>query len=260
MELKNILFEKSNRVATITINRPDKLNALNQETIREISSTLDEAEKDGNIRVVVITGAGDRAFSAGADISEMKGKTPIDLQKSCRCTQQMMNKIEDLEKPVIAAINGYALGGGLELAMACDFRIASENARVGQTEINIGLIPGWGGTQRLPRFVGSSMAKEMIFTGRMIDAKTAERLGLVNSIVQADQFKSAVTQFAEELSSKAPVAVKLAKQLINNSTETGLRIGMMHEAETFGILSSTEDVKEGIAAFLEKRKADFKGK
>ena len=190
----------------------------------------------------------------------MKGKTPIDLLKSCRRTQEMMNKVEDLEKPVIAAINGYALGGGLELAMACDFRIASENARVGQTEINIGLIPGWGGTQRLPRFVGKVMAKEMIFTGKMIDAKTAERLGLVNSIVQADQLKSAVTQFAEELCNKAPVAVKLAKQLINNSTETDLRIGMMHEAESFGILSSTEDVKEGIAAFLEKRKAEFKGK
>ncbi len=260
MELKNILFEKSNRVATITINRQDKLNALNQETIREISSTLDEAEKDGSIRVIVITDAGDRAFSAGADISEMKGKTPIDLQKSCRRTQEMMNKIEDLEKPVIAAINGYALGGGLELAMACDFRIASENARLGQTEINIGLIPGWGGTQRLPRFVGKAMAKEMVFTGRMIDAKTAERLGLVNSVVQADQLKSAVKQFAEELGTRAPVAVKLAKQLINNSTETDLRIGMMHEAESFGILSSTEDVKEGIAAFLEKRKAEFKGK
>ncbi len=260
MELKNVLYEKSKRIATITINRPDKLNALNQETIREISSSLDEAEKDENIRVIVITGAGDRAFSAGADISEMKGKTPIDLQKSCRRTQEMMNKVEEMEKPVIAAINGYALGGGLELAMACDFRIASENARVGQTEINIGLIPGWGGTQRLPRFVGKAMAKEMVFTGRMIDAKTAERLGLINSVVEADQLKSTVKQFAEELSSRAPVAVKMAKQLINNSTETDLRIGMMHEAESFGILSSTEDVKEGITAFLEKRKPEFKGK
>jgi enoyl-CoA hydratase len=260
MELKNILYEKSEGIATITINRPEKLNALNQETIQEISSTLDDAEKDENIRVVVITGAGDRAFSAGADINEMKGKTPIDLRRSCQRTKEMMNKVEDLEKPVIAAINGYALGGGLELAMACDLRIASEKARLGQPEINIGLIPGWGGTQRLPRFVGKAIAKEMIFTGKMIDAKTAERLGLVNAVVPADQLKAAVKKLAEELSSKPPIAVKLAKQLINNSIETNLRIGMMHESEAFGILSSTEDVKEGIAAFLEKRKPKFKGK
>ncbi len=260
MELKNILYETKEKIATITINRPDKLNALNKETVREISLTLDEAEKDENVRVIIITGSGDRAFSAGADINEMKDKTPIELKKSCQDTQEMMNKVEYLDKPVIAAINGYALGGGLELAMACDFRIATENARVGQTEINIGLIPGWGGTQRLPRFVGKAIAKEMIFTGKMIDAKNAERLGLVNFVVPADQLKSAVKQFGEELRNRAPVAVKLAKELINNSIETDLRIGMMHETEAFGILSSTEDVKEGIAAFLEKRKPEFKGK
>ena len=260
MEFKNILYEKSEGIATITINRPEKLNAMDQETIQEILSALDDAEKDENIRVVVITGAGDRAFSAGADISGMKGRTPLDSRKSSQLGQQPMNRVEDLEKPVIAAINGYALGGGLELAMACDFRIASENARLGQPEINIGLVPGWGGTQRLPRFVGKALAKEMIFTGRMIDAKTAEQHGLVNKVVPAAQLKSAVQELATELLNKPPVAIKVAKQLINNSTETNLRIGLTHESEAFGILGSTEDFKEGTTAFLEKRKPKFKGK
>jgi len=260
MESKNILYEKKDGIATITINRPKALNAMNEETLLEIISTLDEISKDENVKVVVITGAGDRAFSAGADISGMKSRTPLDMRKSSQLGQQMMNKVEDLEKPVIAAINGYALGGGLELAMACDLRIASENARLGQPEINIGLIPGWGGTQRLPRFVGKGLAKEMIFTGRMIDAKTAEQHGLVNKVVPADQFKSAVEEFATELAGKPPVAIKLAKELINNSTETSLRIGLTYESEAFGLLGSTEDYKEGTTAFLEKRKPMFKGK
>jgi len=260
MELKNILFEKKNGVATITINRPKALNAMNEETILEILSALDDAEKDETIKVVVITGAGDRAFSAGADISGMKGKTPLEMEKSSQLGQQVMDTVEDLEKPVIAAINGYALGGGLELAMACDLRIASENARLGQPEINIGLIPGWGGTQRLPRFVGKSLAKEMIFTGRMIDAKTAEQHGLVNKVVPGDQLKSAVEEIATELVNKPPVAIKLAKELINNSTEASLRIGLTNESEAFGLVGSTEDYKEGTTAFLEKRKPKFKGK
>lgn len=171
-----------------------------------------------------------------------------------------MNEVEDLEKPVIAAVNGYALGGGLELAMACDLRIASEKARLGQPEINIGLIPGWGGTQRLPRFVGKGLAKEIIFTGKMIDAKTAEQHGLINKVVPADQLKSAVEELTTELINKPPVAIKLAKELINNSTETSLRIGITNESEAFGVLGSTEDFKEGTAAFLEKRKPEFKGK
>lgn len=258
--MKNILYEKNERIATVTINRPDKLNALNQETVREIMSAMNTIEEDENVRVVIITGAGDRAFCAGADIGEMKNKTPIELTKSCLRTQEMMNKIAEFDKPVIAAINGYALGGGLELAMSCDLRIASEKARLGQPEINIGLIPGWGGTQRLPRFVGRAKAKEMIFTGRMIDAKTAKELSLLNEVVSADQLETQVKQLADELSSKPPIAIKLAKQLINNSMETNLRIGMMYESEAFGILGSTEDVKEGIGAFLEKRKPNFKGK
>jgi len=259
MELKNILYEKKDGVATITINRPKALNAMNEETIQEILSTLDDAEKDENIRVVVITGAGDRAFSAGADINMMKAGGALEARRTSQLGQRMTNEVEDLEKPVIAAINGYALGGGLELAMACDLRIASENARLGQPEINIGLIPGWGGTQRLPRFVGKGLAKEMIFTGRMIDAKTAEQHGLVNKVVPADQLKSAVEELAKELIDKPPVAIKLAKELINNSTETSLRIGITNESEAFGLVGSTEDFKEGTAAFLEKRKPKFKG-
>ena len=260
MKLKNILYEKKNGVATIIINRPKRRNAMNRETIREILSVLDDVEKDESVRVVVVTGAGDRAFSAGADISGMKDRTPLDSRRSSQLGQQMMNRVEDLEKPVIAALNGYALGGGLELAMACDFRIASENARLGQPEINIGLIPGWGGTQRLPRFVGKALAKEMIFTGRMIDAKTAEQMRLVNKVVPADQLKLAVEEFAIELFNKPPVAIKVAKQLISNSTETSIRIGLTQESEAFGILGSTEDFKEGTAAFLEKRRPKFKGK
>jgi len=260
MELKNILYEKKNGVATITINRPKALNSMNEETILEISSTLDDIRKDESVKVVVITGAGNRAFSAGADINMMKGRGTLEARRSSQLGQRLMNEVEDLEKPVIAAINGYALGGGLELAMACDLRIASENAKLGQPEINIGLIPGWGGTQRLPRLVGAGIAKEMIFTGKMVDAKTAERLGLLNAVVSPEQLKKAVKELAMELMNKPPIGIELAKQLINNSTETDLRVGLTHETEAFGVLASTEDFKEGVGAFLEKRKPKFKGK
>jgi len=260
MEFKNTLYEKSEGIATITINRPQALNALNEETLLEISSRLDDAKKDENIRAIVITGVGDRAFSAGADLNMMKNAGSLKAKRLSEFGQHVTREIEELGKPVIAAINGFALGGGLELAMACDIRIASENARLGQPEINVGLIPGWGGTQRLPRFVGKGIAKEMIFTGKMIDAKTAERLGLLNAVVPPDQLKSRVKELANELMGKPPVGIQLAKQLINNSIETDLRIGLMHEAEAFGIIASTEDFNEGVAAFLEKRKPKYKGK
>jgi len=260
MEYKNTLYEKSEGIATITINRPEALNAINEETILEILSEIDDAKKDESIKVIVITGAGDRAFSAGADIKMMKGVDPLRGRELSRLGQRMCDEIEALEKPVIAAINGYALGGGLELAMACDLRIASEKARMGQTEINIGLIPGWGGTQRLPRFAGKGVAKEMIFTGKMIDAKEAEQLGLVNKVVPPDQLKSAVKELVNDIINKPPVGIKMAKELINSSLETPLTVGMAHEAECFGVLASTEDFKEGLTAFLEKRKPKFKGK
>lgn len=260
MEYKNTLYEKSEGIATITINRPKALNALNKEVILEILSELDDARKDEDIGVIVITGAGDRAFSAGADIKMMKDVDPLRARELSRLGHRMCGEIEALEKPVIAALNGYTLGGGLELAMACDLRIASEKARLGQPEINIGLIPGWGGTQRLPRFVGRGVAKEMIFTGKMISAKDAERLGLVNKVVSPDQLESTVKELANEIINKPPVGIKMAKELINSSLETPLTVGVVHEAECFGVIASTEDFKEGLTAFLEKRKPRFKGK
>lgn len=260
MEFKNTLYEKGEGIATITINRPETRNALNEETIQEILARLEDAENDETIRVVIITGAGDRAFCSGLDLNIIKGVSPVKGTECSRRGQHLCNRIEALGKPVIAAINGFALGGGTEIAMACDIRIASENAQIGQTEINLGLIPGWGGTQRLPRYVGKSLAKEMIFTGKRIDAKTAERLGLVNAVVPADQLKAKAKEIATELAGKPPIAIKLTKALINNSTETHPEIGFWQEAEAFGIVTSTEDFNEGVTAFLEKRKPQYKGK
>jgi enoyl-CoA hydratase len=260
MEYKNTLYEKSEGLATISINRPEALNAINEETILEILSHLDDAKRDKSVRVIAITGAGDRAFSAGADMQTWKNIDPLGAREFSRLGQRMCEEIEALEKPVIAAINGYALGGGLELAMACDLRIASEKARLGQTEINWGILPGWGGTQRLPRFVGKGVAKEMIFTGKMISAKDAEQLGLVNKVVPPDQLESALKELANELINKPPVGIKMVKELINSSLEIPLAAGAIHEAECFGVIASTEDFKEGLSAFLEKRKPKFKGK
>lgn len=257
MEFKNTLYEKSEGIATITINRPEVRNALNPETNQEISARLDDAMKDDSVHVVVITGAGDRAFSSGADINIMKDITAAKAREFSKTGQQIFDKVETFDKPIIAAINGFALAGGLELAMACDLRIASENARLALTEINVGLTPGWGGTQRLPRYVGKAVAKELIFTGKMIDARTAERYGLVNAVVPLDQLKTAVTALAKELMKKPRVNLKLAKELINSSTETNLRTGMAHEAEAFGIVSTTEEFKEGVKTYLETKKPKY---
>jgi len=260
MEFKNTLYEKSEGIATITINRPEVRNALNEETIAELFARFEDAEKDENVRAIVITGAGDKAFCSGLDLNIIRGVSPVKGTETSRLGQHLCNCIEALGKPVIAALNGYALGGGTEIAMACDIRLASENAQLGQTEINVGLIPGWGGTQRLPRFVGKSIAKEMVFTGKRIDAKTAERLGLVNAVVPADQLMVKAKELALELASKPPVAIRLMKALINNSTETHPDVGLWQEAEAFGLVASTEDFNEGVTAFLEKRKPQYKGK
>jgi enoyl-CoA hydratase len=260
MEFKNTLYEKRGGMATITINRPQAMNALNEETIPEILSRLQDAEKDENVRVIVITGAGEKAFCAGLDLKPMRDINVIKAVETSKRGQKLTLAIEELGKPVIAAINGYALGGGLELAMACDIRIASEKARIGQPEVNVGLIPGWGGTQRLPRLVGKGIAKELIFTGKMIDAKTAERIGLVNVVVPTDELMSTVEELAKVIMSKPPIAIRLAKELINSSIETDQGTGLVHEAEAFGILSSTEDYREGVSAFIEKRKPEYKGK
>ena len=260
MDFENTLYETEDGIATITINRPKALNALNKQAVQEISSRLDEAEEDETVKVIVITGAGDKGFCVGLDLKSVKGISAVDGMNLSLRGQKLTKKIEELRKPVIAAINGYALGGGLEMAMSCDLRIASDNARMGQTELNVGLIPGWGGTQRLPRLVGRAMAKELIFTAKMIDAKTAKQLGLLNEVVPPDELKSAVKKFAAELITKPPVGLQLAKQLINSSIETDLTKGLVQEAQAFGVLASTEDFDEGVAAFIEKRKPKFKGK
>jgi enoyl-CoA hydratase len=260
MEFKYIIYEKSEGIATITLNRPEALNAFSREVVEEILQALEDVRNDENVRVVVLTGAGEKAFSAGADIKSMIGMTVLKARELSLMGEKLCSALENLEKPVIAALNGYALGGGLEVAMSCDLRIASENARMGQTEINIGLIPGWGGTQRLTRLIGRTKAKELVFTGRMIDAKTAEQLGIINMAVPQDKFKDTVRQFALELASKAPVAVRVAKAVINKGADMSLDSALALEREGFGVVASTDDLKEGVSAFTEKRKPAFKGK
>jgi enoyl-CoA hydratase len=260
MEYKYIIYEKSEGVATITLNRPEALNAFSKDVVSEILHVLEDVKNDENVRVVILTGAGEKAFSAGADIKSMAGMNALKARELSLMGETLCVGLENLEKPVVAALNGYALGGGLEVAMSCDLRIASENARVGQTEVNIGLIPGWGGTQRLTRLVGMTKAKELVFTGKMIDAKTAEQIGILNMVVPADKFRETVRQFALELAAKAPIAVKVAKALINKGSDIGLDSALALEREGFGVVASTEDLKEGVAAFSEKRKPSFKGK
>ncbi len=260
MEFKFIIYEKSEGIATVTLNRPEALNALSKEVVEELLQALEDIKNDESIRVVILTGAGEKAFSAGADIKAMKGINALKARELSLMGEKLCYALENLEKPVIAAINGYALGGGLEVAMACDLRIAAENARMGQTEINIGLIPGWGGTQRLTRLIGRTKAKELVFTGKIIDAKTAEQLGILNIVVPADKFKETVRQIAVELAQKAPVAIKVAKALINKGADMSLDAALALEREGFGIVASTEDLQEGVAAFTEKRKPVFKGK
>ena len=260
MEFKYIIYEKSEGIATITLNRPEALNAFSEEVVDEVLQALEDVKADGNVRVVVLTGAGEKAFSAGADIKEMRGFTASKARALSLMGERLCCALENLEKPVIAAINGYALGGGLEVAMSCDLRIASERARMGQTEINIGLIPGWGGTQRLTRLIGRTKAKELVFTGKMIDAKTAEQLGIVNMVFPAEEFREKVRQFAKELAAKAPVALRVAKALINKGADMSLDSAIALEREGFGVVGSTEDLQEGVSAFTEKRKPTFKGK
>jgi enoyl-CoA hydratase len=260
MDFKFIVYEKSEGIATITLNRPEALNAFSKEVVSEVLQALEDIRSDESVRVVILTGAGEKAFSAGADIKAMIGMNALKARELSLMGEKLCLALENLEKPVIAALNGYALGGGLEVAMSCDLRIASENSRMGQTEINIGLIPGWGGTQRLTRLVGRTKAKEMVFTGKMIDARTAEQLGIVNMVVPADKFREAVRQFALELASKAPVAIKVAKALIDKGAEIGLDSALALEREGFGVVASTEDLQEGVNAFTEKRKPVFKGK
>ena len=261
MNFENIIYSKENGIARITINRPDKRNALNQAVRLELQQVIRDIEVDDSVKVAIITGAGDKAFIGGADISELKELTPISCEaRAGTLGQQLYTDLENVKVPVIAMINGFCLGGGCELAMCCDIRIASENAKLGQPEINVGIFPGGGGTQRLPHLVGWGKAKELIYTGRIIDAAEAERIGLVDKIVPQDKLESAVTELASTIASKSPIIIKLAKQAINVGMYTNLPDGLSYEKSTFGLCFATEDQSEGMAAFLEKRKPEFKGK
>lgn len=260
MEFKNIIYSKDKGTAKITINRPEARNALNQATRGEIKQVVEDLNKDKSIRVVIITGAGEKAFVAGADITEFKGATPMIMEERASTTgQQLFTDIENLPMPVIAMINGFCLGGGCELAMSCDIRIASENAKFGQPEINVGIIPGAGGTQRLPRLIGWGRAKELIYTGKIIDAAEAERIGLVNKVVPQDKLEETVNELAEAIASKSPVIMKIAKKTINRGMYSDLASGLSYERSNISLCFSTKDQAEGTAAFLEKRKPEFKG-
>ena len=243
----------------ITINRPEVMNALNLEVRKEILKVLDIAEKDESLRALVITGAGDKAFSAGADVKMFQTMTSFIAKEYLKITKGASSRIEDFPKPVIAAVNGYAIGGGLEIAMSCDIIIASEDAKFGQSEINIGIIPGVGGTQRLPRLVGIKKAKEMIFTGDLIDAKTALEIRLINSVVPKSQLMNAVEELVFKIASKSPLILKLAKEALNRSA-AGLKSGLDYESTLFALCFASDDQKEGTSAFLEKHKPKFHGK
>lgn len=255
----NLLYKVKDDIAFITINRPKALNALNTDTLRELVSAIKEVQMDKEIKAAIITGEG-RAFVAGADIAQMKDLTTVEGRDMTILGQRIFDKIENIDKPVIAAVNGFALGGGCELAMACDIRIASEKAKFGQPEVNLGIIPGYGGTQRLPRLVGKGMAKYLIYTGEMIDAAEAYRIGLVQKVVAPEELIDKAVDVAKTIMSKAPIAIKMAKHAINNGLNLDLHSGIAYEAEAYTTTFSTEDRVEGMTAFAEKREANFKNK
>jgi enoyl-CoA hydratase len=247
-------------MTVITINRPKALNALNRKVLEELDQALTEFEQDPASRVCAITGAGDKAFVAGADISEMESLTPLEAQRFCRFGQEVCLKIEAIEKPVLAAVNGFALGGGTELALACDLVYASEKARFGQPEINLGIIPGFGGTQRLAKVIGIRRAKEWIYLGEMFDAKTAKALGLVNAVFPPESLMAEVEAVAKKLSAKPPFALGQAKKTIERGIVLDLGTGSVLEREAFSMTFASEDRREGMKAFVEKRKPVFQGK
>ena len=256
---ETILVERRGSVAIITINRPEKRNALNIQTRAEGAAVLDELRDDDAVRVVVFTGAGDKAFIAGADIAEFAGRTALS-QRAIMLDRGLFNAIDTFPKPVIAMVNGYCLGGGCELALACDIRMASETASFGQPEINLGIIPGGGGTQRLTRLVGEGKAMEMILSGGIINAQEAFRLGLVNQVVSADQLETKTMEIANRIAEKSPIGLRLAKEAVKLASRSNLDEGLRREVDLFALCFSSEDKDEGVKAFLEKRKPEFKGK
>lgn len=256
---ETILVEKNEGVAVITINRPDKLNALNSKVHEEGVAALDELRTDAEVRVVIFTGAGEKSFIAGADISEFKGQTPV-TQRAVFQNKTLFNSIDTFPKPVIAMINGFCLGGGCELALACDIRIAGENAKFGQPEINLGIIPGGGGTQRLTKLIGEGKSMELILTGDMIDAETALKLGLVNHVHSPEELTEKTLKLAGKIAGKSPIALQMAKEAVKTASRSNLDEGLKREVDLFAITFSSEDKEEGVSAFLEKRKPEFKGK
>ena len=256
---ETLLFERRGRVGIVTINRPDKRNALNIKTREEGAALLDELRDDNSVGVVVITGAGDKAFIAGADIAEFAGRTAM-MQRDVMTARSLFTAIDTFPKPIIAMVNGYCLGGGCELALACDIRIASERASFGQPEINLGIIPGGGGTQRLTRLVGEGKAMEMILSGDLIDARTALSIGLVNQVVPAEELETKTMELANRIAEKSPIALALAKESVKLASRSNLDEGLRREVDLFALCFSTEDKNEGVSAFLEKRKPEFKGR
>lgn len=259
MEYKYILFEVKNNIGYVTINRPKALNALNTDVLTELEGLFKYIDKTEEVKCAIVTGAG-RAFVAGADIAQMSDLSTVEGRDMTIKGQRLMELIETIDKPVIAAINGFALGGGCELAMACDIRIASDKAKFGQPEVNLGIIPGYGGTQRLPRLVGKAMAKYLIMSAEMIDANEAYRIGLVQKVVPAEELIQEAVKLANTIISKAPIAIKMAKTAINNGLNVDLKTGVAFEAEAYVSTFCSEDRVEGMKAFVEKREANFKNK
>ncbi len=259
-QFENILVEKEAGIAILKINRPKALNALNSKVMQELEAAIDMIGNDSETRVMILTGGGDRAFIAGADIAEMKDKDEEQGREFAELGQRITGKIEGMDKPVIAAVNGYALGGGCEIAIACDIIIASENAVFGQPEVSLGICPAWGATQRLPRWIGIGKAKELIYTGGRIDAREAERTGLVNKVVPLDRLMQEAKDIASKIAGNGPIAVGFAKRTANEGQLKGAEAGLELEVELFGKCFTTEDQKEGMTAFLQKRKAEYKGR
>jgi enoyl-CoA hydratase len=260
MAFDNLLIERDEATAIVTINRPKVLNALNTQTLDELRRAILEIKQDEGVRVVIVTGAGEKSFVAGADINELAVQTPTGGREHALAGQHAFDLIENLGKPVIAAINGFALGGGCELAMACTLRLAADSARLGQPEIALGLIPGYAGTQRLPRLVGKGKAMEMILTGAPIAADEAQRIGLVNRVVPAAELMAEARKLAGQLAKSAPIAMRYIINAVNKGAEMPFAEACQYEATLFGLIASTEDMKEGTTAFLGKRKAEFKGR
>ena len=260
LTLENLLYEKKGAVAYITLNRPKVLNALNKATIAELTAAFGDSRDDAAVRGVIFTGAGDKAFAAGADVSEVVNDTPLEAEEKTRYGQTLTTLIENLGKPVIAAVNGFALGGGCELAMACTIRLAAETAKFGQPEVKLGIMPGYGGTQRLPRLIGKGRALQLILSGDIISAQEAYRIGLVNEVVPNDSLMARAEVILKQINSNAPQSVKFSIEAVNKGLETSLSEGLLLEASLFAICAATEDKKEGTSAFLAKRAPKFQGR